>query len=362
MAVNKIGPNKYEASCRNILKREIQATFSRKYDAEQWVRERLAERDQGILYNPNAGKITLREYFDQWSTTQLWKDTTRKNMTSAVRFCGFADYPLSGITRDMVRKMVADMAKDEAYAPGTIGRRIVFLRMIFKAAIEAERITRNPCDGVKGPKIQKGRHSMQIPTPEGVTRAVTVADERMKLAVSLGAFAGLRISEVVAIQPNDLDDETNVLTICRQFHEGQLRLPKHDRIRDVSIPPPLAAMIRRASARLTPHEGHPAWIFPGRYPALPLSEKSLSTAWEQFRKRPDVDVDLVFHSLRHYFASTLIRNNVPITTVANEVGHSKASFTLDVYGHFFDDDAERARAAATLSMELCGLSLLEVAA
>src|SRR5262245_8658653 len=43
-----------------------------------------------------------------------------------------------------------------------------------------------------------------------------------------------------------------------------------------------------------------------------------------------------FHSLRHAHASTLIAKGVDILTISRRLGHSKATITLDVYGHLIE--------------------------
>src|SRR4030042_4814694 len=40
-----------------------------------------------------------------------------------------------------------------------------------------------------------------------------------------------------------------------------------------------------------------------------------------------------FHDLRHTAASLMLNNGVPAIVVSRRLGHSKASITLDVYGH-----------------------------
>jgi integrase len=44
---------------------------------------------------------------------------------------------------------------------------------------------------------------------------------------------------------------------------------------------------------------------------------------------------VTFHSLRHSFASALIRRGAPVTEVQHLLGHKKPSVTLDVYSHWF---------------------------
>jgi integrase len=40
-----------------------------------------------------------------------------------------------------------------------------------------------------------------------------------------------------------------------------------------------------------------------------------------------------FHDLRHSSASLLLSQGVPVIEVSRRLGHSRASITLDVYGH-----------------------------
>jgi integrase len=40
-----------------------------------------------------------------------------------------------------------------------------------------------------------------------------------------------------------------------------------------------------------------------------------------------------FHGLRHTCASLLLNLGVPVIEVSRRLGHSRASITLDVYGH-----------------------------
>jgi integrase len=39
------------------------------------------------------------------------------------------------------------------------------------------------------------------------------------------------------------------------------------------------------------------------------------------------------HDLRHRYASVKIREGVPVTELATQLGHSRKSLTLDTYSH-----------------------------
>ena len=54
---------------------------------------------------------------------------------------------------------------------------------------------------------------------------------------------------------------------------------------------------------------------------------------------------VTFHALRHCHASALIAAGLDVITVSRRLGHSKASITLDVYGHLFTNNDAAATAA-----------------
>ena len=48
------------------------------------------------------------------------------------------------------------------------------------------------------------------------------------------------------------------------------------------------------------------------------------------------------HDLRHTSATILLSEGVDIETVSHRLGHKKCSVTLDVYGHWMEDNDRKA--------------------
>ena len=51
------------------------------------------------------------------------------------------------------------------------------------------------------------------------------------------------------------------------------------------------------------------------------------------------------HALRHFYASTLLAQGVPVKELAEYLGHSDPGFTLQTYTHLVPSSFERARVA-----------------
>lgn len=56
------------------------------------------------------------------------------------------------------------------------------------------------------------------------------------------------------------------------------------------------------------------------------------------------------YDARHTHASQLIDNGVPLTSIAARIGHSRASFTLDTYGHLLPSADRHASGAMSRSI------------
>ena len=70
-----------------------------------------------------------------------------------------------------------------------------------------------------------------------------------------------------------------------------------------------------------------------------IRPRNVTKAWSR------VVPDKPFHALRHTHVSLLIAAKVDILTISRRLGHSKATITLDVYGHLIGGADEAAAKA-----------------
>ncbi len=49
-----------------------------------------------------------------------------------------------------------------------------------------------------------------------------------------------------------------------------------------------------------------------------------------------------FHALRHSYVSLLLAHGESIKFISNQVGHSSAKLTLDIYSHLIEGSKEKA--------------------
>jgi integrase len=167
-------------------------------------------------------------------------------------------------------------------------------------------------------------------------------------AVHLGLFCGLRRGEILALKHRDIEAGDNGsggrIHVRRALSAGQVGTPKTDgSTRTVDAP----RDVLDALERLRETDGASAGDFVFRTPkGTPVDADNFNArVWSKLRKRAGLRASIGLHSLRHSFASLLIDNGENIKYVSRQLGHASASFTLDVYGHCFQETGDRAMAS-----------------
>ena len=168
----------------------------------------------------------------------------------------------------------------------------------------------------------------------------------------------MRRGELLGLHWGDVDLDKAMLKVERSLEETRaglrLKPPKTKRgRRSITLPSVTVTMLRahkvkQMELRLVLGMGNIAsdtLVFSDVEGEL-LSPHAISRSWRMLlirKKLPRV----AFHALRHTHVSMLIRKGVDILTISRRLGHSKASVTLDVYGHLIGG----ADAAATKAIE-----------
>jgi integrase len=191
----------------------------------------------------------------------------------------------------------------------------------------------------------------QVPTRSEVLAILTNTPSGYRAAVALG-LAGLRIGEVLGMSADRIALDKREVTVNRQAQpltgKGMvLTTPKAEKVRTIRVPGLVAVELRR---RLREHaEG---MLFPGTSNGLQRPLDLYRRAWQPALKaaglvdevaQEDESVELVyrfvFHSLRHFAASTLLAEGAPITAVAGHLGDAVQTVSR-TYAHWLRDDRD----------------------
>jgi integrase len=169
-------------------------------------------------------------------------------------------------------------------------------------------------------------------TEEEAELLLTAAPDRVRLAVALGVFAGLRAGEILMLRPGvDVDLEHGIIFI--QAREGWK--PKYGRNREIPISTALRPYVQAHLGGFADD----AYCFPGRHAGTPRSLRNLEALFTRIvtdagleAGREHVD-GITVHTLRHTFASWLVMAGADLLTVSRLMGHSSIKTVQDVYSH-----------------------------
>lgn len=190
-----------------------------------------------------------------------------------------------------------------------------------------------------------GRQKPYVATRVQVDAIYAAFPEHLRPAVLLGAFAGMRTAEVVGLRVADVDWLRFYINPAQQLHkhvDGGEALKS-----DMSTTPiPVSeALIRDLSAAVA------RWG--GEYVVTdglggPTSTWAIDRAMRRVRDMiPGLSEEFVFHDLRHFFASKLIRHGFDVKRVQKLMRHASATTTLNTYAGLWPNDDELARGALT---------------
>ncbi|GIM86306.1 tyrosine-type recombinase/integrase [Salinispora arenicola] len=336
-----------------------------KRDADAFLVSVESDKLRGSYIDPSAGRITFREYAEEWLRTRAFDESTRESTEYRVRkhlMPFFGDRQLSSIKPGQVREWDRSMVGKLALAT----RAVVFahLRTILAAAVDDERIAKNPCSArsVTPPRPPERKVvPWKVSTVSGIRAALP---RRYRPAADLGAGCGMRQGEIFGLGVDDLDLDSGWVHVVRQLKLVRSRLvfglPKNDRDRRIPLPVTVVDALREHLAWCKPVELTLPWEdpFSDERVTVPLV---LTTPRKGAINRGTFDakawkpavtaVGLVptratgMHALRHFYASALLDAGESIKALAAYLGHADPGFTLRVYTHLMPTSEERTRRA-----------------
>jgi integrase len=130
---------------------------------------------------------------------------------------------LSAITNEVVQRLKHALGDK---SPKTVNNILVVLRVMLKKAVEWEVIDRMPCTIrlLKVPKSSAGFYDFD--EYERLVNAAKALDRNAYLIVLLGADAGLRCGEMMALEWSDVDLHKRQLCTQRSDWKGHVTIPK----------------------------------------------------------------------------------------------------------------------------------------
>ena len=206
-------------------------------------------------------------------------------------------------------------------------------------------------------------YEAMILTPEQAYGVLLNLREPERTLTLLAAGTGLRISECLGLQWQDVSFSEAIIQVRRTWTCGKVGWPKSKTSKGPVPLHPLLAEFMFRWKRKTPYSQPGDWVFPslklkGQQPRLanmlvedylrPAAVKAglLSSHRDDEGKLVDDDPRRFgFHNLRHSLASFLVRIRTDPKTVQTLLRHSDVKLTLQCYTHSVSEDRMAAAGA-----------------
>ena len=220
------------------------------------------------------------------------------------------------------------------------------MRAIVEQALNDESIKSNPLDKIVISKLlskQTSKSNFKVdPFDRGEVKAILDAThhEQIKNLFQFAFFTGLRTSELIALEWEDLDLCNGVVHVVRAVVKKQIKGTKTSAgIRTVMLLPPAIDALN-AQKKYTFNNAKRVFHNPRTNQPWETDHQIRRTAWIHTMKKAGVRYRNPYQT-RHTYASMMLSGGENIMWVASQMGHVDTEMVMRTYGKWIPDDSSK---------------------
>lgn len=271
----------------------------------------------------------VEDFLNFLATEKGASDHTTKNygidLREFMKFAGEKD--LKDLTYLDIRAFLAFL-KSKEYSKSSISRKLACLRSFFKYLARENVLTQNPAAGIATPKKEKRLPSFL--NPDEITKLLEAPakkcweEKRDKAILEMLYSSGLRVSELVGLNHDDLDFSGGLVRVRgkgkkeRIVPVGQVALNVLRDYLDAAAPKEIVHTIKKP-------------LFVSRLGGR-LTDRSIRRMILKYVKRTGLGKEVSPHTLRHSFATHMLDRGADLRSVQELLGHANLS-TTQIYTH-----------------------------
>lgn len=247
------------------------------------------------------------------------------------------DRRLLGIDTDGVREFMSFM-RDKNYCKSTVARKLATLRSFFKFLVRRAHLPNNPVAPIRTPKqdkrLPKCLELEQIERLLAHPDTTTLLGARDRAMLETLYSTGMRVSELVDLNVSDVDLSNNVVRVRGKG--------KKQRVIPIS-PSAVKRVIDYLDMRRNdPHSStfDTDALFINKH-GQRLSTRSVRRKLDKYLLEAGLDLSVSPHTLRHSFATHMLRRGADLRSVQEMLGHQSIS-TTQIYTHVSQEGVKEA--------------------
>ena len=324
--------------------RKWESGFTTKRQAENRLGELLAQIDTGL--NIKASHNTFGKFLNEWLERYVSKRVRGRTMDGyrqrAKRIVdGLGDVSIIDLRPDHLIDYYD--SKLSNLSASTITKHHHLIVDCLSDAVKWNLVVRNVGIAVEPPRAPKNE-MRALSVSETHQFLETCTTEPWRAIFHTLIWTGIRRSEFLGLQWNDLDLDMALMTIRRSLVRLQNGTYVTDEpktssgARSLDLAPSTCLILKQHRAGqerdvellgIPPSQANFVFGHPDGTPRTP------STVTQQFRRiasRAGLS-GVRLHDLRHTHASLMLQQGTDIKTISTRLGHSSVAFTMDTYAH-----------------------------
>jgi len=270
-----------------------------------------------LVVEKNASALTIKSYREDLTSLSGY-------LTEAL---GHVPNPAE-ITPLDLRGYVSAL-HEAGYAKSSVARRLASLRSFFRFAQRESLVDHNPAKPLRNPR--RDRRLPHFLSTEEIGRLLQAPPANEALGLRDRAIletmysAGLRVSETVGVNDEDLDFAAGLVRVRGKGKRERLAPLGSFAVRAVQ-----QWLTQRALSPREPQDGA-APVFVNKF-GRRLTTRSVGRMLEKYLQETGLDARTTPHTLRHSFATHLLDRGADIRSVQELLGH-KSLITTQIYTH-----------------------------
>lgn len=340
---------RYDVRLRDGNKRLTSKSFRSRKDANAWQAEQQVQRSRGAWVSPNASRITLQDWCEQWLASRPHvRPKTLEKDSGLLRnhvFPVLGHRSLNTLKAKDVQTLIDSLCT--RLAPSSIGSTYSALRTALNAAVDAELCAKNPCIRVKlpPPTPRRDRHAF---TREEIHRLHQALPPEYAAIVPLCIEVGLRYGEMAGLQVRHINLLKRTATIEQQIIEGKHSnsvgpLKTKSSHRTVAISDELVVTLaEHLSKSGLSAADNDSWVFPSPDDRPLRYSNFKNRVWKPALKAAGLPTTIGTHSLRYTFATLSLEQGIDIKTIQARGGWANPRVLMEVYAQVPENGDNRA--------------------
>jgi integrase/recombinase XerD len=234
------------------------------------------------------------------------------------------------VDRIIIQDFILDLKKRK-YAETTVARKVAAIRSFFSFLESEGMISCNPTEGLASPRVGKMLPKAISPNEvdellEQPCKRSTPEARRDRAMLELLYATGMRVTELVSLDLTNLNlDPENAYVKCSGKGAKERVIPIHEQAAEAVqeyLEGPRPALVRNKNEKA---------LFVNRRGER-LTRQGFWLILKGYARAANLREDVTPHTLRHSFATHMLRGGMPLRHVQEMLGHANIS-TTQVYTH-----------------------------